>query len=302
MSAARWLSRFVCCAALLAGVLAPDLSTAEQPQIASAKPAWPHGVGEHVYAAGGGRVYAFLRDAGRVGPGEDSHATRTAVPWIAYVHGGSWAYGAANQPSAVEFCRHEAQLGFDCFSLDYPLSSARVWPAQLDMVQAQLNWIRSQGRHFDLNPSAGFVVGHSAGGLMAGIAGLSEPALAGVVIFDGATNVPMTITGARHLSLRVHASELVGDRSPDSPLAESASVLAHVRSNSPRVPFLLIHDLHDPVVSAATSTVLAAGLRRDGFPVTYDPLPYATHNTELYGPSLALADAWMSGRSGVPGR
>jgi acetyl esterase len=241
----------------------------------------------------GGRVVAYW-NAEQVGA-----ATGSTVPWIAYVHGGGWVAGSVGMSTVTGFCRHEAAVGVACFSLDYTLAPKAVWPTQANQVGRELAWVRANGASYHLDPRAGFVVGHSAGALMAGVAGLADGHAAGIVTLDGATDVPLTITSNYRPGVTAGARALIGHQPATGARARSARVLAHVGPSTGRVPFLVVHDDGDPIVSVEQSNRLAAGLTADRFPVTYELLPGKTHATNLDATALSAIDGWLQGRLAV---
>jgi acetyl esterase/lipase len=261
---------------------------------AAATTATPTGVTRRTYTtAAGGSVIGFWNTK------EVAAAPSRSLPWIVFVHGGGWVAGSPDIAPAVSFCTREASLGVDCFSVGYSLAPKKIWPAQQDEVESELAWVRNHAATFHLDPDLGFVAGHSAGGLMAGVAGLEDNHLAGVITLDGATDVPYTIQHRLDPGVSHDASLLVGGASAISTLAESARVIAHVTDATTRVPFLIVHDDDDVIVSPVQSTDLAAALSKDGFPVSFDLFPGKTHSTDVDPAAMSAVDSWLQGRLSI---
>ncbi|MCH2145243.1 MAG: alpha/beta hydrolase [Phycisphaerales bacterium] len=108
-------------------------------------------------------------------------------PVIAWIHGGAW--WAGNHLQMPGFTRAALEAGFAVASLDYRLTSeagrwgrASVsWPAQIHDCKAGIRWLRANARTHRLDADRIVAWGHSAGGHLTAMVGLTadDPELEG---------------------------------------------------------------------------------------------------------------------------
>ena len=98
-------------------------------------------------------------------------------PWIAVIHGGSWAAG--NKAASAASARKFQQAGFQVFNVDYRKTSDYAsrpgvpWSSQRDDLLRAVNWIRAHAAQFGTVANRGAVYGFSAGGHLAMTVGLT---------------------------------------------------------------------------------------------------------------------------------
>jgi acetyl esterase/lipase len=113
-----------------------------------------------------------------VGPGPS--------PTIVWLHGGALMFGNRGMihPAQVESYVH---AGYSVIATDYRLAPETKLPEILSDVQDAIAWVRGEGSHlFSLNPTRLAIVGHSAGGYLALLAGCSiRPRPQALVAFYG---------------------------------------------------------------------------------------------------------------------
>lgn len=140
------------------------LNNGKRPAEAGGVP-WPGDV-EHmadvVYAERGGQpllldlVRPLDRDRGR-------------LPVVLYIHGGGWSSGSRKSvPDAFWLFP-----GFIRISIDYRLTGAAPFPAQLEDCQAAIRWVRAHAEELGADPGRIGVWGSSAGGHLACLLGLA---------------------------------------------------------------------------------------------------------------------------------
>jgi pectinesterase len=116
-----------------------------------------------VYASPGGRdlhLDLFVPEAG----GE-------LRPGVIFIHGGGWAFGGKSD-FRVQAARMAAK-GFVTTSIDYRLSSERIYPAAIDDAKAAVRWMRANAATYGIDPDRIGVVGSSAGGHIASLLGVT---------------------------------------------------------------------------------------------------------------------------------
>ena len=226
------------------------------------------------YVAGGGecqRLDLFLP------PG----ATR--VPLVVWIHGGMWSTGskADNVPLWL------LEEGFAVASVNYRLSGAAVFPAQIEDCRGAVRWLRAHAAEYGIDSERIAAWGESAGGHLAAMLGTT----ANAAVFDagdttGASSRVQAVIDFFGPSdfLQMDAHRLAGGSvhdSPDSPesrviggpvqdnqkMVARANPIAYVSGDAP--PFLIVHGDSDPLVPHHQSELLASALQGAGVPVTF---------------------------------
>lgn len=200
-----------------------------------------------------------------------SPSTRPLAIWI---HGGAWRSGTKDSVPIMPLLRD----GWAIASVEYRLSPEAPFPAQMHDIKAAIRYLRGNAIQLGLDPRRFVILGSSAGGHLAALAGLSDGApelegelgehrtetseVAAVVSFFGAANF-RTILGQstdKGLSVRIPALQLfIGGLPSDLPeIADLASPIHHLDPEDP--PVLLIHGDADPQMPYAQSEELKAAL------------------------------------------
>jgi acetyl esterase/lipase len=100
--------------------------------------------------------------------------TETGRPTIVLVHGGGWHGG--NPEDLSRQARFAAEQGWVAFNLDYRTTislgtDGDAWPTELLDVKAALAWVRVHASEYGADASKLAVLGSSAGGTLAALAG-----------------------------------------------------------------------------------------------------------------------------------
>ncbi|MFD5452067.1 alpha/beta hydrolase fold domain-containing protein [Streptomyces sp. NPDC127100] len=198
------------------------------------------------------------------------------LPVLVYVHGGAWRTGRRDdlgprfrdwRPSP--FVRL-VQAGFAVACLDYRLSGEAVHPAQRDDVAAALAWLRRRAPEIGLDMGRTVLWGESAGGHLAALTALTQPAgtVLGCVTWYAPSNLTVFAEDVPDSSYSAHdggtfeALMLGGAPAETAGAARDASPVAHVTDQAP--PFLLLHGTDDSLVPARQSVRLAEALTAAG--------------------------------------
>jgi acetyl esterase/lipase len=115
------------------------------------------------------------------------HVDRASAPkrpLVIWVHGGGWSRGDARQSGAFSdwpsVLAMLAARGYVVASVDYRLNQEAKFPAPVQDVKAAIRYLRANADAFGIDPARVYLWGGSAGGHLAGLAGVS----CGVVAFD----------------------------------------------------------------------------------------------------------------------
>lgn len=196
------------------------------------------------------------------------------MPAIIFIHGGGWKGGSPNPSQLVPIVR----AGYFGASIEYRLSAAAKWPAQIEDCKLAVRWLRANAEKYGVDPNRIGVWGESAGGHLVaclatmgdekqfegdgGYPGVSSKVQA-VVDFYG----PSDFTNPANYSKQAtgYTKDLMGgdyEQNPD--LWKSGSPVYFVKAGDP--PMLLVHGDADGLVPLAQSQVLDAALTKAGVP------------------------------------
>ncbi len=93
---------------------------------------------------------------------EDTNAERVSVVLI---HGGGWRAG--DKRDVVEEATRLARRGWVVFAVNYRLGERDAFPAEIDDVQAAVEWARRNAYHYRMDAGRMGALGFSAGGHLA---------------------------------------------------------------------------------------------------------------------------------------
>ena len=85
-------------------------------------------------------------------------------PIIVMIHGGAWLGGGRAGPGTRIVMQRFAQKGLLVSSISYRLSSAAIFPAQLQDVWDSVKWLRENAPNLGADGGAVGAMGHSAWG------------------------------------------------------------------------------------------------------------------------------------------
>jgi acetyl esterase/lipase len=264
-----------------AGTSAPiqaDATLASPFQAAST----PAGVTTHRDQAYGERPHARQRFDLHLPAG----CSTGGMPLVVWIHGDTWRDGSkADCP--ITWLANE---GYAVASIGYRLSDTAVFPAQLDDCRAAIAEIERNAELWGIDRRRVAVVGSGAGGHLAALVGLVQPAAAPA---DGDPPQPriaavcavaapynLTTLGPAHDRPASPASRLVGGPLPEfREAAQQASPLSHVSADDP--PVLIVHGGADTTVPPDQAVGFDAALRAAGVDSTLVMLAGVGHKPSL---------------------
>ena len=182
---------------------------------------------------------------------------------VVVVHGGGWRKG--RRESVGGFGEILGEAGFVCLLPSYRLTTEAIWPAQIEDVKCAVRFLRANADSLGVDASRIGVLGDSAGGQLALMAGVSSPlegdgghaghssAVAAVAALYGPTRIRAE---------RPNHAALMGANATQADY-DGASPITYDLAEFP--PCLLIHGVEDEAVPVADTLAFhdkLRGLRR----------------------------------------
>lgn len=231
----------------------------------------------------------------------EGHAPMPAILWLC---GGAFCVVDRSvwMPQMVELARR----GYVIASINYRTSNALPFPAPLQDVKAAIRFLRANAEEFCIAPDRIAVMGESAGGTLAALAGVTmnrpefetgawpdtSSAVQAVVDFYGLTDLsimPEHNEDANVADWTLQA--FLGSISPQT--LEVASAVNYVTDCTP--PFMILHGTSDITVDIANSENLYEKLTQCGVYAEYYVLEGAAHGDDRFyqEPVYDLIDAFL---------
>jgi acetyl esterase/lipase len=222
--------------------------------------------------------------------------TKTPPPLVVYVHGGAWRNGSKAKPSIEPF----AGDGFAIASIDYRLSPAARFPAQIHDIKAAIRFLRARQREYGFDARRIAIAGTSAGAHLATLAGVTNgvaelegtlgdhrsesSAIQAILSYFGASNLTTILKQStpHGVGMRAPALQLLlGDVPEKVPgLARLASPVFHVDKSDP--PLLLFHGDQDVQMPINQSHELHGKYKEIGLPVQFEVVHGAGHGGKAF--------------------
>lgn len=197
-------------------------------------------------------------------------------PLVVFIHGGGWRLGHRRDNHGL--MQGAATLGYAGASLQYRFAPKHTFPAQWDDVRLAFTYLRKEAERLKIDPDNIIVVGGSAGGHLALLAGIGKdaegkriPGIRGVINMCGPTDlvhvkIPDDGNAAMKKGVGVTVDELIdqllGTTDRNSAVAAAASPVTYVDKDSP--PVLTIHGAQDNIVPSDQARILHAALKEAG--------------------------------------
>lgn len=210
------------------------------------------------------------------------------LPALVYIHGGGWSEGDKEGivPGLTSF-------GYQVASINYRMYPSFRFPAMIEDVKKAIRFLRAHACEFNIDPEKIALVGHSAGGHLASLAGLADEK----AHWDVGSNLDVSSSVQAVVSISGPSGDLTKEQWPENiPLLMNvfgekqltvASPVNYAGSDSP--PFLLIHGDADPVVKIGQSRILYDALSRAGRPVEFVVVKRGSHSLEPIPPETSVS-------------
>ena len=206
---------------------------------------------------------------------------RTDAPVVVFFHGGGWLRGSRKvfTPGISDeqsFDRIVA-AGFAVASCEYRLSGEARFPAQLEDVDAAIDWLRAHAGDHGVDAGRLVLWGVSAGATLAALIGLRRDDVRGVVDWFGPSELfAMAEYGTGEAPSETREARWLGARAADMPdAARLASPALQVHGSAP--PFHISHGTEDQHVPFTQSEMLVQALRAVDVDVEFHPVDGGKH-------------------------
>ena len=195
-------------------------------------------------------------------------AEGTGRPMLVYLHPGAFRFGSKRLGARHLLCRL-ADEGWVCVSANYRLAEASGVADRLIDVKRVIAWVREHASEHGADPTAVFLAGSSAGGLLALRAACTPDDPAFQPGFESAeTSVAGAIT-------------LYGYYGPVASNGPPSSRLSYPTTDAP--PCFVVHGDQDTLVIVGDARGVVEQLRATSSnPVAYAELPGAQHGIDLF--------------------
>jgi acetyl esterase/lipase len=202
---------------------------------------------------------------------------------IVWVHGGAWRSGSKSDVPIRSLVDH----GFAIASVDYRLSPAARFPAQVHDIKAAIRYLRAKEKEHGYDAAHITIAGSSAGGHLAALVGVTgghldlegnvgehldqSSTVQAIVSFYGMSNLTTILDQSTPHGLKVRVPALAlllgGQPSEQRDRARLASPVFHVDNKDP--PLLLLHGDQDPQAPINQSHELAGRYEEAGLPCRF---------------------------------
>jgi len=219
----------------------------------------------------------------------DAHVPEGKGPFpvAILIHGGGWSggdkIGTLKSGSSADITPWFAPLSkadFTWFSINYRLAPKHRWPACLQDVQTAIRWVKAHASDFKGDPKRIVLIGHSAGGQLACLAGMlanNDTSVQAVIGFAPVTNHEQDLSQRGGLSSSLqNLLNLPKEVTPESlSLLRDISPINHVHAGVP--PYLLIHGDSDVTVPIQQSRDFQQKLKASGNDCDLIVIPGGVH-------------------------
>jgi len=214
-------------------------------------------------------------------------------PGLIFIHGGGWSKGDKKDYRIYQV--HFAQQGYVAASVGYRLTNEAKFPACIQDVNCAIAWMQRNGPEIGVDPERIAVIGGSAGGHLAMLAGYapevaalrSEDCAAGVA---GRVRAVVNLYGPCDLTTpeaqeREEGKRLFGvDYADDPSVYALGSPLTHLDAGDPAS--LVIHGTLDDIVPVGQSDSLVERLKLLGVAHWYDRVDGWPHTLDIVRPNF----------------
>ena len=187
-------------------------------------------------------------------------------PAVVYSHGGAWRSGNKEEGYALQQLAATLTLrGITFVSLDYRLAPAHLFPAQIEDVKCAIRFLRAHAEQYQVDSLRIGVIGNSAGGHLAALAGLTDTQAGfdtgAYLAFASSVQALVNLWGPSDLT-QLDDPALHAIFGPTEDDLRRASPISYLSADDP--PVLTVHGDLDPTVPVTQSLVFHEALLAQG--------------------------------------
>jgi len=221
------------------------------------------------------------------------------APILVYVHGGSWSSGDKTDAIGMTDVPELLSRGYLVASVDYRHAPEWKFPAQIEDVKCAIRFLRANAARFNLDPNQIGAWGHSAGGHLVALLGLTDKSdgfEGSSQYLDQSSRVEAVVDLCGRADLKGmpadKAESVFGAADNSSPLLERGSPITFVSKGD--APFLIFHGDKDDVVPLQVSEKLAGLLKAAGISATLVVVKNGDHMFRPQGGPISPTRADMT--------
>jgi acetyl esterase/lipase len=198
---------------------------------------------------------------------------------LVFIHGGGFKSGSRKDMEG--YCKLLAEGGFTAVTIDYRLSGEATYPAALDDTNAAIKWVKANAEAEGYDPKRIVLIGYSAGGSLALMAGRDEATeIAARISLAGISDFEAAMVETPHKALKRNLAAFLG--------GTDAKAISPVTLAQPGdAPVFLIHGETDRLVPISQSVRMAQVSAALGNKVLLKAVPDIGHEVFLPNPELA---------------
>ena len=216
------------------------------------------------------------------------HKKQPAILWIC---GGAFSVVSCDawMPELLVYARN----GFTVASAEYSTSNKKPFPAALEDIKTAIRFLKAHAEQFCIDPERIVVMGESAGGTLASLAGTTgsekkydtaeypeyDSSVAAVVDYYGITDL-CTETLSASENVPSYLMDAFTGPDPDGTVHREASAAFHVDENTP--PVMILHGSIDHVVPISQSEKFYKVLCEKGIRAEYLVIEGADHGEDYF--------------------
>ena len=192
-------------------------------------------------------------------------------PAVLLLFGGGWRTGSKAMMAGLAPAL--ARRGYTAVAADYRLTEVAMWPAQIDDVNAVLDWMHEHASMFNIDRQKVVVWGQSSGGHLGLLAAGNRGDIAACIAFYP----PLIFEPSMGTAWDNYTPHLM-----ENPTAEdwrALSPLSYLTSKFP--PTLLFHGANDEMVSVDHTLRFYDALREQGVPAELHIYADAPHGYDM---------------------
>ncbi|MBP9739839.1 MAG: alpha/beta hydrolase [Chitinophagaceae bacterium] len=210
--------------------------------------------------------------------------SKEPTPIIFNIHGGGWKNGTKDSQGGFNAF---FKMGFAVGNIGYRLTGKATAPAAIEDVRGAILYVVKHAKELNVNPHKIVIMGGSAGGHLALMAGLlqndnkfdgdykkvKDYTIVAIIDKYGIVDVWDWAYGIHKTSSS--ATQWLGDKAKDEVFAKSVSPIYYVKKTSP--PTLIIHGDSDPTVPYEQSVALKKKFDEVGATSQFITVPGGLH-------------------------